>query len=87
MSVTWEENTEQKFKKMIEKIPVFLRGVAEEKVGKRAENLATQDSRSEVTEKDMVDAFFLETPFGFHGPMKTDMTDLGIEYTKYGHPK
>ena len=24
-------------------------------------------------------------PFGFHGPMKNDMKELGIDHTKYGH--
>ncbi len=87
MTVIWEKNTEQKFKQMIEKIPVFLRSMAQEKVGKGAESLAAKDHRVEVSEKDMVDAFFLETPFGFQGPMKTDMEDLGIDYVKYGHAK
>ena len=25
----------------------------------------------------------METPFGFHGPMKMDMEALGIDYEKY----
>ncbi len=83
----WDKETEQKFKQLIEKIPVFLRGIAQEKVAKKAENLAQKDNRMEVREKDMVDAFFAETPFGFHGPMKSDMLNVGIEYTKHGHEK
>ena len=83
MTIPWEKTTEKKFKQMIAKIPVFLRGIAQDKVSKRAESLVQKDNRIEVTEKDMVDAFFLETPFGFHGPMKTDMESLGIDYTKY----
>ena len=46
---------------------------------------ARQDSRSEVSLKDVIDAFFMETPFGFHGPMKMDMDALGIDYEKYGY--
>ena len=72
---------------MISKIPIFLRGVAKDKVFKKAENLAQQAGRQEVCEKDMVDAFFLETPFGFHGPMKCDMREFGINYVKYGYDK
>lgn len=83
----WQKSTQDKFDQMIEKIPVFLRGVAKEKVAKRAENFAGQGNRHEVNDKDMVDAFFKETPFGFHGPLKTDMEDLGIDYTQYGHEK
>ncbi len=85
-AVRWEDAVRQKFDQMIEKIPVFLRGIAREKVSQRAEKIARADNRFVVGEKDMVDAFFAETPFGFHGPMKMDMTDLGIAYTKYGHP-
>ena len=44
-------------------------GIAEKKVSQKAESIAREKNRLEVTEKDMVDAFFSETPFGFHGPM------------------
>ena len=83
--MNWDKATEKKFKQLIERIPVFLRGIAEEKVSKKAETLAQKENRSEITEKDMVDAFFAETPFGFHGPMKNDMKDVDIDYTKYGY--
>lgn len=81
----WEQATADKFKGMLDKIPVFLRPVAETKVSKKAEANASKEGRTEVNEKDMVDAFFQETPFGFHGPLKTDMESLGIDYKKYGH--
>ena len=87
MNINWDKTTEGKFHQMIEKIPVFLRGIAKEKVFQKAEHSARQENRPQVIEKDLVDAFFAETPFGFHGPMKTDMTALGIEYIKYGYPK
>ena len=85
--MSWEKSAEIKFKQMIEKVPHFLRGIAEEKVSKKAETLAQKDNRNEITEKDLIDAFFAETPFGFHGPMKTDMEALGLDYTKYGYDK
>lgn len=85
--IVWEKMTQDKFRQMIEKIPIFLRGIAEKKVSQKAENITRQENRREVTEKDMVDALFSETPFGFHGPMKSDMEELGINYTKYGHRK
>ena len=87
MSIFWSKSAEEKFNQMIEKIPIFLRGVAKDKVTKRAENIVGKENRCEVSEKDMVDAFFAETPFGFHGPMKNDMQGLGIDYTKYGYDK
>ena len=87
MSISWEKTTEEKFGRLLEKVPVFLRGIAHEKVSKKAEAIVTREGRPRVTEKDLVDAFFAETPFGFHGPMKTDMEALGIDYTQYGHAR
>ena len=85
MNVVWPKDIQDEFNQMIEKIPVFLRDIAKDKVSKRVESLVCQANRTEVTEKDMVDAFFAETPFGFHGPMKTDMDTVGIDYKKYGY--
>lgn len=85
--MNWEKTTQEKFKQLLDKIPVFLRGIAEEKVSKRAEAIAQKENHPEVTEKDLVDAFFAETPFGFHGPMKCDMEEMGIDYVKHGYEK
>ena len=87
MSITWEKTTEEKFKQILEKVPVFMREIAQKKVSQRAESYVINENRTEVTEKDLVDAFFKETPFGFHGPMKTDMETIGLDYTKYGYEK
>ncbi len=86
-NVTWDKPAEEKFKLMVGNIPIFLRGIAQKKVFDKAENIAWSQARSEVTEKDLVDAFFVETPFGFHGPMKIDMEEFGIDYTKYGYKR
>lgn len=87
MSLPWEENADKKFKELIAKIPVFLREIAQKKVSRKAESLAQTANRLEITEKDMVDAFFSETPFGFHGPMKCDMEAIGVDYVKHGHER
>jgi len=87
MTISWEKTTEATFKTLISKIPDPIRGIAETRVSKKAEALVRADNRNEITEKDMVDAFFAETPFGFHGLMKTDMETAGIDYTKYGHKR
>jgi len=84
--ISWDDHTQQQFKQLIDKIPVFLRSIAKEKVSKRAETIVRDDNRTMISEKDMVDAFFIETPFGFHGPLKTDMEEIQIDYAKYGHP-
>jgi len=82
--IIWDTIALENFESILVKIPVFLRGIAQKKVSKRAEQMASSYQRA-VSQKDVVDAFFLETPFGFHGPMKMDMESLGIDYKKYGH--
>jgi len=85
--MNWNMAAEEKFKLLINKMPIFLRATASAQVSKKAQSLAAADNRSEITEKDMVDAFFAETPFGFQGLMKNDLVNVGIDYTKYGHAK
>lgn len=83
----WDKAVKEKFKLMLAKMPVFLRGIAEKKVSDKAEDLARAQGKELIGEKDLVDAFFAETPFGFQGPMKNDLGQLGIDYTKYGYPE
>ena len=85
--IIWDKSTQEKFLRILEEIPPLIRGIAETRVSKKAESIIRQENRTVINEKDMVDAFFAETPFGFHGPMKTDMQNLGIDYTKYGYDK
>ena len=85
MSAVWEQEAQDKFRKLLDKVPVFMRGIAEEKVSKKAESLAREDNRNRVSEKDMVEAFFAETPFGFHGLMKSDMDAVGVDYRNFGY--
>jgi hypothetical protein len=83
--MNWDKKAKEDFEAVLAKIPFFLRSIAANKVSKKAEMNARNENRSEVSPKDVVDAFFMETPFGFHGPMKMDMEALGIDYKKYGH--
>ena len=83
----WDKTAKENFEAVLARIPVFLRSIAATKVSQRAEKNACSENRSEVSPKNVVDAFFSETPFGFHGPMKMDMESLGIDYQKYGYTK
>jgi len=85
--INWDDGTREKFKLLLGKIPGPLRGIAEQKVSTKAESLVLQDNRSLVMEKDLVDACFEETPFGFHGPVKCDMEEFQIDYVQYGYQK
>ena len=55
--ISWDEQTQQQFEQLIAKIPVFLRGMAKEKVSKKAQSIVRNDNRTVISEKDMVDAF------------------------------
>ena len=81
----WDIKAREDFEAILARIPVFLRSTASKKVSQKAEMNARNENRSEISQKDVVDAFFMETPFGFHGPMKMDMEALGIDYKKYGY--
>jgi hypothetical protein len=83
--MNWDKTARENFEAILAKIPVFLRSIAQKKVSQKAESIARNENRLEVSQKDVVDAFFMETPFGFHGPMKMDMETLGIDYKKYGY--
>lgn len=82
--IRWEEDTEKKFLIILEQIPALIRGIAETLVNKKAVRLVQEDSRTMVEEKDMVAAFFSETPAGFRADMIKSMEDLGIDYRAYG---
>jgi len=83
--ITWEKPTEEKFLKVLEQIPALIRGIAETRISKKAQAIVKESNRSLITEKDMVDAFFAETPKDFMPAMKKSMNDLGINYSQYGY--
>lgn len=83
--ITWEKSTEEKLFKILEQIPDMIRGIAEARVCRKAEDIVREQNRWIIQEKDMVDAFFAETPGGFKPLMKSSMKELGIDYSQYGH--
>lgn len=85
--VTWDKNTQEQFLQILEQIPALIRGIAEIRVSRKAEAIVREQNRTLIAEKDMVDAFFAETPPGFIPAMKNSMEELGIDYVKYGHEK
>jgi hypothetical protein len=85
--VTWEKSTAEKFEKILEQIPALVRGIAETRISKKAESLVRGDNRLVINEKDMVDAFFAETPPGFIPAMKEGMIEVNIDVKQYGYEK
>ncbi len=85
--ITWDKSTEENFQQILKQIPDLVRGIAEIRISKKAESLLRQENRSVIEEKDMIHAFFAETPSAFVGAMKESMQELGIDYTKYGYAR
>ena len=87
MTVNWEPTAGEKFDQLIAKVPAVMRSLAQNKVSQKAAEIITKEGRELANEKDLVDAFFEATPFGFHGPMKCDMEAIGLDYTRYGYQR
>ncbi len=85
--MTWDKTTQDNFQILLEQIPDLIRGIAETRVSKKAESMIRQENRWIISEKDMVAAFFAETPPAFLSTMKSGMQELGIDYTQYGYEK
>jgi hypothetical protein len=82
--VSWEKAAEEKFLIILKQIPDMIRGIAETRVNNKAVGLVREAGRTLIEEKDMVAAFFAETPAAFRGAMKQSMQDLKIDYKGYG---
>lgn len=85
--ITWDKTAEEQFQKILEQIPDMVRGIAEVRIVKKAESILREQNRLVIGEKDMIDAFFAETPPIFMDAMKSGMNELGIDYSKYGYTK
>jgi len=83
----WETETENKFKFLISKIPVFHRYIAESVVRRQAEEIAAKRNASLVQEQDVVSAFFSDVPSPFYSMMIRLLGQNGFDYKKYGFPK
>jgi len=83
----WEAKTQEKFKVMISKIPVFHRGITENAVTLKAEENAKSRKALAVEEQDVVGAFFSDVPTPFYSMMIRLLDQNGFDYKKYGFPK
>jgi len=85
--VGWEAKTEEKFKLLISRIPVFHRRITESVVTQQAQNNALLRKSSQVEEQDVVSAFFSDVPSPFYSMMVRLLEQNGFDYKKYGFPK
>jgi hypothetical protein len=85
--MTWETKTEEKFKLLISKIPVFHRRITESVVVQQAQNNALLRKSTQVEEQDVIAAFFSDVPSPFYSMMVRLLEQNGFDYKKYGFPK
>lgn len=83
----WDTKTEEKFRMMISKIPLFHRHITEEAVTKKAKENALQRKASRIEEQDVIGAFFSDVPSPFYSMMVRLLDQTGFDYKKYGFPK
>jgi hypothetical protein len=85
--MNWEAHTQEKFNRLISKIPVFHRHITEEAVVKRSEENAKSRNTSQIEEVDVISAFFSDVPSPFYSMMVRLLEQNGFDYRKYGFPK
>lgn len=83
----WEPKTEEKFKIVIQKLPIFHRHIAESAVNKKAQINAKSRKAPWVEEEDVIAAFFSDVPSPFYSMMIRLLEQTGFDYKKYGYPK
>lgn len=83
----WDTYTQEKFKEMISKIPLFHRRITEEIVTRRSEENARLRNALQVEEVDVISAFFSDVPSPFYSMMVRLLDETGFDYKKYGLPK
>ncbi len=81
--MTWEKGTEEKFKKMLSKMPIFHRHMTEVTAVEKAESNAKERGSRIVEEVDLLKAMFSEVPLQFYSLMIKLLETSGFEYKKY----
>lgn len=83
----WDKATQEKFRVIVSKIPVFHRHITEEAVTKGAREHALKRGAAQVEEVDVLNAFFSDVPAAFYSMMVRLLEQNGFDYKKYGFPK
>ena len=84
--MTWEKTTEERFKKILSKMPIFHRHITEVTATEKAETNARQRGSRIVEEEDLMRAMFSEVPLQFYSLMIKLLDDAGFDYKKYNLP-
>lgn len=86
MTMSWEKTTEERFRKMLGKMPIFHRHVTEVGATEKAESNAKARGSRMVEEGDLMQAMFSEVPMQFYSLMIKLLDDVGFDYKKYNLP-
>ncbi|OIO36753.1 MAG: hypothetical protein AUJ74_01510 [Candidatus Omnitrophica bacterium CG1_02_44_16] len=85
--MTWEKATEEKFKRMLAKMPIFHRHMTEVAATQKAESNAKARGSRVVEEVDLMLAMFSEVPLQFYSLMIRLLDDVGFDYKKHNLPR
>ena len=83
----WERTTEERFRKMLGKMPIFHRHMTELGATQKAEENARSRGARTVEEVDLMQAMFSEVPLQFYSLMIRLLDDVGFDYKKYDLPR
>lgn len=83
-TMNWETEALGRYNKMLNLIPIFHRGIAQEVVNKKAEMNAQARGCAQVEESDIIAAFTSEVPKAFYSLMIRIMNEVGFDYKKHG---
>lgn len=85
-TMAWEKTTEERFKKMLSKMPIFHRHMTEVAAAPKAEANARARGSRVVEEEDLLKAMFSEVPLQFYSLMIRLMDTVGFDYKKHRLP-
>ncbi len=83
MGIIWNDETKEKFNRIVSNLPQFHRTIAERLIKEKAEELAKGRGSSEVVDKDLIVAFFQEVPPAFKEMLQRLLNQLNIDYRSY----
>ncbi len=81
--IPFEPSAREKYDRMIDKIPLFHRTIADKVARKRAEMNARERGAQQIEDGDIIRAFFMEVPKAFYSLMIKLMEDVGFHYERY----
>lgn len=87
IKMIWEKTTEERFKKMLSKMPIFHRHITEVAATQKAEENAKIRGSRMVEEEDLMRAMFSEVPLQFYSLMIRILETVGFDYKRYNLPQ